>query len=242
MVIGLGLALPLLLGARFSPARRVLLLGLALLLAIAVLGVWLFAVDSTSASRRPYVEGSSANSEWDLMIDFNGRACLSGTANVAPSSGPPARQAGPAGPLRLVNRQLGGQIGWLLPLALAGLVHHNVADPRSVREAVMAKQFDASSIKPIRWGDVSKLPSGSWLAKWTIELETVDSSHLQEVTESAIHTAAGFSPKLIQAGSTTIAMAIETTRWSMELDYYDLTYQLLKVIDCRMGRILMVQG
>src|SRR5262249_56822294 len=28
----------------------------------------------------------------------------------------------PAGPLRLANRQLAGQVGWLLPLAIMGLV------------------------------------------------------------------------------------------------------------------------
>ncbi len=106
----------------------------------------------------------------------------------------------------------------------------------------MAHQFDASSIKPIRWGEVRELPSGAWEAMWTIELETLDSSQVQEVADSAVNAEAGFSPTLTQVGSTTIAMAIETTRWSKELDYFELTYRLLTLIDSSIGKIRLVNG
>jgi hypothetical protein len=106
----------------------------------------------------------------------------------------------------------------------------------------MAEQFNADSIKPIRWGEVSELPNGHWLTTWTIDLESVDLSQFGSVVDAATDTEAGFSPRLTQTGPTTIAVAVETTRWGMELDYYDLTYRLLSLIDSRLGRIATIQG
>lgn len=105
----------------------------------------------------------------------------------------------------------------------------------------MTEQFNADSIMPIRWGEVSELPNGYWLTSWTIDLETVDLSQFGSVADAATDTEAGFSPRLTQAGATTIAVTVETTRWGMELDYYDLTYRLLGLIDSRLGRIRSVQ-
>jgi 4-amino-4-deoxy-L-arabinose transferase-like glycosyltransferase len=69
------------------------------------------AVDLTPAEQRPYVGSSSFNTVTDLIVGWNGVERLSGSDE----------DVGDPGPLRLLNPQLGGQIGWLLPLAIFGL-------------------------------------------------------------------------------------------------------------------------
>lgn len=113
---------------------------------------WVAAVDLTPAAQRPYVGSSCTNSELNLALGYNGLSRLSrglfttceasGAGQTsAQSGGATARQGaavpggaipggGPGGagengaaePLRLLNDQLGSQIGWLLPLAAIGLL------------------------------------------------------------------------------------------------------------------------
>jgi 4-amino-4-deoxy-L-arabinose transferase-like glycosyltransferase len=92
-------------------------------------------VDVSPGSSRPYVGGSSDNTVWDLVVGYNGIGRVDGgTMGAGPGRGPGG--AGPgtamsaaggvfggtAGPFRLVSDAVGGQIAWLLPLALVGLV------------------------------------------------------------------------------------------------------------------------
>jgi 4-amino-4-deoxy-L-arabinose transferase-like glycosyltransferase len=73
---------------------------------------WVVAVDLTPAEQRPYVGSSSFNTVTDLTVGWNGVGRIVGSD----------KGVGDPGPLRLLNPQLGGQIGWLLPLAIVGLV------------------------------------------------------------------------------------------------------------------------
>jgi len=100
-----------LLAARTSWWRRFLRLGLAMVVLLAVSLSWAVAVDLTPVEQRPYVGSSFDNTVTDLMIGWNGVQRLTGSDN----------DTGDPGPLRLLNQQLGGQIGWLLPLAVVGL-------------------------------------------------------------------------------------------------------------------------
>ncbi len=91
-------------------------------------GAWPLLVALTPASSRPWISGTSDNSIWSLIVNYNGLGRLDGQAG-----GPQAMGGGPggggggvfggsAGPLRLLNDALGGQAGWLLGFALvAGL-------------------------------------------------------------------------------------------------------------------------
>ena len=80
-------------------------------------------VDITPAGQRPYVGSSTNNTELDLVFGYDGLDRVFGGSTVATAlAGPIGNGAGSAGPLRLLNRELGGQIGWLLPLALIGLI------------------------------------------------------------------------------------------------------------------------
>ena len=83
---------------------------------------WLLIVGLWPSASRPYVGGTLDNSVLGLVFSRtagyisagNGSPDLSGPAGVPTFSGAP-------GLLRIFNAQLGGQIAWLLPLAVVGL-------------------------------------------------------------------------------------------------------------------------
>ena len=92
--------------------RRVIHLGLVTVVIVAASLPWVLAVDLTPADQRPYVGSSSFDTETDLIVGWNGVERMVGSD----------KGVGDPGPLRFLDPQLGGQIGWLLPLAIVGLV------------------------------------------------------------------------------------------------------------------------
>src|SRR5215218_7708590 len=90
---------------------RMIHLGLATVVIVAASLPWVVAVDLTPAEQRPYVGSSSFNTETDLIVGWNGVQRMVGND----------KDVGDPGPFRLLNRELAGQIGWLLPLAIVGL-------------------------------------------------------------------------------------------------------------------------
>ncbi|MDP9365248.1 MAG: glycosyltransferase family 39 protein, partial [Chloroflexota bacterium] len=126
-----------LVGAERRLATRVAHLAAATVVLLVVSFSWATAVELTPEDRRPYVGSSENNSVINLVLGYNGllrllpdgalRSALLGDeeedANPIPgTSGGNSVEIGAPGPLRLFNRQLGGQIAWLLPLAVVGLV------------------------------------------------------------------------------------------------------------------------
>jgi 4-amino-4-deoxy-L-arabinose transferase-like glycosyltransferase len=108
---------------------------------------WFIAVDSIAPEDRPYVGSSTTNSELELATGYNGlshflrygnrtpgrpgqrlplRVSAAGIngSSVTPSAGTRQQggETGLAGPFRLFNHQMGGQISWLLSFALIGLI------------------------------------------------------------------------------------------------------------------------
>jgi 4-amino-4-deoxy-L-arabinose transferase-like glycosyltransferase len=128
---------------------RLAVLGVVTLL---VSGSWLAVVDLWPASSRPYVGGSTDNTELNLALDYNGFGRVNGDSQgggggaprggfTAPGggrggfpgggsrtngggfNGPGGIIGGSAGYLRMFDASNGGQIGWLLPFGLgAGLL------------------------------------------------------------------------------------------------------------------------
>jgi 4-amino-4-deoxy-L-arabinose transferase-like glycosyltransferase len=92
--------------------RRMIHLGFATVVIVAASLPWVVAVDLTPAEQRPYVGSSSFNTVTDLIVGWNGVERLAGSD----------KGVGDPGPFRFFDLQLGGQIGWLLPLAVVGLV------------------------------------------------------------------------------------------------------------------------
>src|SRR5262249_52318492 len=93
-----------------------------------VLGVvslsYAVAYDLIPASHRPYVASSSNNSMLELIVVHNGIQRFESTSlpAIGPFSHLELYDRVPVGPLRLATPMLAGQVGWLAPLALLGLV------------------------------------------------------------------------------------------------------------------------
>lgn len=106
--------------------RRILqlLAGFAALVVSA--GWWIAIVELWPDTSRPHVGGTTGDSWIDLI--------LSRSAGVLDSGAQGANLSGQPGWLRIFNEQLGGQVAWLLPLALAGLVAGLVVTRRAPRK------------------------------------------------------------------------------------------------------------
>lgn len=129
-----------LLGASLRWRTRLWHLALSGLVMVALSLSWVIAVDLTPASERPYVGSSGTNSELDLALGYNGiqrllgmffgrdgattdTSLLSRITGGTTVGGPGgASENGAPGAFRLLNTQLGGQVSWLLALAVVGLL------------------------------------------------------------------------------------------------------------------------
>jgi 4-amino-4-deoxy-L-arabinose transferase-like glycosyltransferase len=84
---------------------------------------WVAVVSLVPAGSRPYIGSTLGNSAWEMVFGYNGLGRFGdATADTAAyrSFTPPF--SGEPGVLRLSNPQLAGQIGWMLPVAVAALV------------------------------------------------------------------------------------------------------------------------
>ena len=107
-------------------ARRIGQLGWAALALLVSSGWWVAIVELWPKSARPYIGGSTDNSELNLIFGYNGFARIFGSggagAGGGTTSGTSSAFGGGEGLLRMFDNELGGQISWLLPVALVGLV------------------------------------------------------------------------------------------------------------------------
>ncbi len=92
-------------------------LGLGGLAMVLVGGAWPALVELTAAADRPWVSGTSNNTVWQLISEYNGAGRLDGQTG-GPGGIGGNMFGGGTGPLRLLNSALGGQAGWLLGFAL----------------------------------------------------------------------------------------------------------------------------
>ncbi len=88
---------------------------------------WVIVVELWPASSRPFIGSSTNNSELNLIFGYNGFGRLLGSGSgsfggIASLGGGSLGTGGQAGWLRMFNDLVGGQISWLMPLALVGLV------------------------------------------------------------------------------------------------------------------------
>ncbi|HWY90395.1 MAG TPA: glycosyltransferase family 39 protein [Solirubrobacteraceae bacterium] len=80
-------------------------------------GAWPVLVELTPAADRPWVSGTSNNSVWQLIAEYNGAGRLDGQTG-GPAGAGGSMFGGTPGPGRLLNSALGGQAGWLLGFAI----------------------------------------------------------------------------------------------------------------------------
>ncbi|GAB3558265.1 ArnT family glycosyltransferase [Spelaeicoccus albus] len=123
------------------------LLGAAAAIVVSA-GWWVAAVQLTPASDRPYIGGSQHNSILELTFGYNGFGRLTGneTGSVGGGgTGGAGGMWGTPGIGRLFGSEMGGQISWLLPAALAVLAAGLVVLGR-------ARRTDVYRAALIAWG------------------------------------------------------------------------------------------
>jgi 4-amino-4-deoxy-L-arabinose transferase-like glycosyltransferase len=115
--------------------KKLFHLGVFTVVLIAVSLSWPVAVDSVPPENRPYVGSSQYNSELDLATGYNGinrllprrGRGLRAESNIAITNTRTGYtrnfggEGGDPGFARLFDRQMAGQISWLLPLAILGI-------------------------------------------------------------------------------------------------------------------------
>jgi 4-amino-4-deoxy-L-arabinose transferase-like glycosyltransferase len=85
---------------------------------LAVVGLaWPVLVTLTPAADRPWISGTSDNSIWSLILNYNGVGRITGQTG-APLGGGGGAFGGATGVFRLLQSGLGDQAGWLLGFAI----------------------------------------------------------------------------------------------------------------------------
>ncbi len=140
-------ALVYLLGTPRDWRRRLVDAAAAALVLVAVSAAWIVVYDMTPPASRPYAGTTDSNSVAELVVGPYGigrfvrqvrpsvasvgepgvRSGMAVASPPSPGGGPRTGLArlfvrAPAGPLRLANGQLAGQVGWLLPAVIMGAV------------------------------------------------------------------------------------------------------------------------
>ncbi len=136
---------------RVAVRLRRLAVGAAVMAAV---GLWWFvAVQLTPVNDRPYVGSTKTNSVFELAFERNGVHQVEGDPGSGVSRSIPTLgfSGGPAAPLRLLDRALGTQLGWLIPLGVVGAVAALVStrarrSPRLGALVIMASWFAAGAI------------------------------------------------------------------------------------------------
>jgi 4-amino-4-deoxy-L-arabinose transferase-like glycosyltransferase len=114
-----------------SIRRRLAGLAVSAVTVLAASSWWVVGMELVPASLRPYVGGSADGSALDLVLGYDGLGRIFGSGG--PGGGGGTNFSGTPGILRLFNADMGGQVAWLLPLSLVGLVTGLVARWRASR-------------------------------------------------------------------------------------------------------------
>lgn len=103
--------------------RRIAQLAIALGALVVSAGWWMVAVLLWPSASRPYIGSTTDNSIVSLLLGYNGLDRVFGGGGSGPGGGAPGGGGfgGSSGWLRMFNREVGGQVSWLIPLAVAGL-------------------------------------------------------------------------------------------------------------------------
>ena len=141
------LALVYLIAAKPTIGKRLGHLLVAFGSMIAAAGWWIAIVELWPASSRPYIGGSQNNSILELTLGYNGFGRLTGdeVGSVGGGNDAGGGNWGATGLFRLFNSEIGGQVAWLLPAALALLGRRSLVPARQAARI-------ASSRGLVVWG------------------------------------------------------------------------------------------
>ena len=107
---------------RQSWARRVGHLALAGAVSLVASLWWVATVALVPAGSRPYIGSTIGDDPWEMVFGYNGLGRFAATADSSTYESFTPPFSGDPGVLRLFNAQLAGQIAWLIPAAILGLV------------------------------------------------------------------------------------------------------------------------
>ena len=112
--------------------KRLWQLAVAAITVVVSASWWVAIVALVPASSRPYIGSTTDNSILSLVFGYNGLSRLFGGEGPGGGTGGPTGGGGGGGGmtgfggavswLRMFNGEIGGQVAWLIPLALTGLV------------------------------------------------------------------------------------------------------------------------
>jgi 4-amino-4-deoxy-L-arabinose transferase-like glycosyltransferase len=127
--------------------RRIVGLAVAFVAVLFASGWWVAVMELIPAANRAYIGGSDTNSVIELLLGYDGLGRIFGQGGGAGPGGGGGGGgfSGTPGPLRLFNAELGGQVAWLLPLALVSIGIGLVARRRHART-------DAKRAAYLMWG------------------------------------------------------------------------------------------
>jgi 4-amino-4-deoxy-L-arabinose transferase-like glycosyltransferase len=125
--------------------RRIVGLAVAFVAVLFASGWWVAVMELIPAANRAYIGGSDTNSVIELLLGYDGLGRIFGQGGGAGPGGGGGGFSGTPGPLRLFNAELGGQVAWLLPLALVSIGIGLVARRRHART-------DAKRAAYLMWG------------------------------------------------------------------------------------------
>jgi hypothetical protein len=130
-------ALTWLVAAPGTLGRRIVGLAVAFVAVIGASGWWVVIMELIPAANRAYIGGSTNNSVLELLFGYDGLGRIFGQGGGGfgggGGGGGGGGFSGTPGLLRLFNAQLGGQVGWLLPLAIVSIGIGLVARRRFAR-------------------------------------------------------------------------------------------------------------
>jgi 4-amino-4-deoxy-L-arabinose transferase-like glycosyltransferase len=172
MLVVPGFALVYLIAAPTTLRTRFLhLLGAGAAMVVAG-GWWVAIVEVVPESWRPYIGGSQSNSVWELIWGYNGLGRLTGeeTGSVGGGGGAGGGTWGTSGLGRLFDAEIGGQIAWLLPVALVLLVAGLVAVRRTPRTDVRRAALVTWGSWLVVTGLTFSLMAGIFHAYYTVAL------------------------------------------------------------------------
>lgn len=131
-------ALTYAIAGRGSVRRRIAGLAVAAVAVTVASAWWVIPMTLLPASARAYVGGSTDGTALNLILGYDGLGRIFGGG--AGNGGGPGGGAGGAGGFsgtpgipRLFNSELGGQIGWFLPMSIVGLLAGLIARGRAPR-------------------------------------------------------------------------------------------------------------
>jgi 4-amino-4-deoxy-L-arabinose transferase-like glycosyltransferase len=136
---------------------------------IASAGWYIATVELIPASMRPYIGGSQTNSILELTLGYNGLGRLSGNETGSVGGGQGGGW-GETGLLRMFNAEMGGQIAWLLPAALAATVVGLIVTARRGRTDRQRAAFTLWGGWLLVTGLIFSLMQGIFHAYYTVAL------------------------------------------------------------------------